>query len=184
MHPLLGFITSCGRFDLLDQTLNSIVKNQLQKLFFIIHDDGLTRIGQHKSIEHFLTGKSDKYYLHCEEDWIFDNTYDWISESIRIMESDPTIIKVICRKDAVHPCEFKNGYGLLVPWTDPWKQNTWHGFGWNPGVTRLDLLQKFMPFGATEQEVSKAIYEAGYKTVLLEHGVCHHIGENDSTHEN
>lgn len=179
-------ITSCGRNDLLSKTINSLIKNQTEKLFIIINEDGFSKIGQHASIERYL--KSDmpnsKYFIGCEDDWEFDNYYDWISESIKIMEADPTIIKVLCRLDFVHPVEFKNGYGILEPWTDPWKSNVWHGFSWNPGITRLDLLKQFTPFEKTEQEVSEAIYKAGYKTVILEKGVCKHIGQDRSTHEN
>jgi hypothetical protein len=181
------------------------VKNQKNRLAIAINEDSdnipvlpiydnvminLFKIGgkgQHHSIELFIkAGKKfkPKYYLHLEEDWEFQNTYDWIFESIKIMEEDPTIIKVLCRYDSPHPCEFKNGYGILEPWTDPWKGNIWHGFGWNPGVTRFDLLKQFLPLPKTEQELSKIIYEKGYKTALLEHGVCKHIGEGRSTHEN
>jgi hypothetical protein len=181
---MIGLVTSCGRFDLLKQTLESLSKNQRSKLLLLIHEDGLSRIGQNKSIEEFLNSRKGKYYFHCEEDWEFNNSYDWIAESLRIMEEDPTIIKVICRQDYIHPCEFKNGFGILEQWIDPWKNNEWFGFGWNPGVTRMDLLTKFIPFPQWEQELSKKIHDAGYKVALLEKGVCKHIGDKRSTHEN
>lgn len=74
-----------------------------------------------------------------------------------------------------------NNFGYIQPWTN--NGITWHGFSWNPGVTRLDLLKQFVPFGKHEQDVAKAIYDAGYKVVRLENGVCHHIGGGRSTHE-
>lgn len=181
---LKAFVTACGRFDLMKETLESLCNNQNHKILITIHEDSISRIGQHESIEKFINDNNDKYYLHCEEDWRFENSYDWISESIKIMEADPLIIKVICRSDAVHPCEFDSGFGVLEKWTDPWKHEEWHGFGWNPGVSRLDLLKQFIPFSKTEQELSKEIFQAGYKTALLEKGVCCHIGGERSTHEN
>jgi hypothetical protein len=201
---MITLITSCDRHDLLITTLESLVKNQKHRLAIAINEDSsrvlvvpairdtmintyrLDGKGQNHSIETFLRAAikmKGRFYLHCEDDWEFDNNYDWITESLKIMQSDPKIIKVLCRSDSVHPCEFKNGYGILEPWTDPWKGHVWHGFGWNPGITRIDLLAKFLPLKCDEQTLSKKIYDAGYKTALLEKGVCKHIGEGRSTHE-
>jgi hypothetical protein len=131
-----------------------------------------------------------KYYLHLEDDWVFENHYDWISESINIMDNNPNIIKVLARKDMVHPCEYNiqvpgsdKKYGILEPWKDHWEGFVWHGFGFNPGVTRLDLLKRFIPFPEKEQQLSEKIYQAGYKTAALEEGVYYHIGEGRSTHK-
>jgi hypothetical protein len=220
-------ITSCGRFDLLEKTFFSLKEKQKHELDIYINEDSesvskniyltnnisfTNKIGQHSSIELFLKGYDgrdasivlSKYYLHCEDDWHFNNTYDWIQASINIMEADPTIIKVLCNSDSPHPCQFDRSffggyvrnvntnetcfnspfyryYGYLHPWEN--NGIAWHGFSWNPGVTRLDLLKQFVPFGKHEQDVAKAIYDAGYKVVRLQNGVCHHIGGGRSTHE-
>lgn len=202
---MLTLITSCNRHDLLTKTLSSLIKDQKQPLAIAINEDSnvvsllppipntmintykLGGIGQHKSIELFISAAAKnnvKYYLHCEEDWEFDNSYDWISESLKIMESDPTIIKVLCRKDSPHPCkhDLEKGFGYLEPWASE-DGNVWHGFSWNPGITRLDLLKKFVPFGKYEQDVAKDIHEAGYKVVELIKPVYTHIGNGRSTHE-
>lgn len=179
---MLALLTSCGRFDLLTKTLESLYENQQSKFHLTINEDGLSRIGQHKSIENFLDKNESKYYLHLEEDWLFENTYDWIAKSIEIMESDPTIIKVLCRSDSPHtPKVFTDGWGFIEPW-----QNTdsiwWCGFSWNPGITRLDLLKQFIPFKKWEQDVAEDIYNKGFKIAMLEKGVCKHIGDGRSTH--
>jgi hypothetical protein len=142
-------------------------------------------IGQHKSIQFFLYGLTDKYYLHLEDDWLFDNSYDWISESVKIMEADPSIIKVLCRNGSPHPCthdlvsESGLAYGIIEPWEND--GIIWHGFSWNPGVTRLDLLKQFVPFGEREQNVAEAIHAAGYKVAELSIPIYTHIGEGRST---
>lgn len=206
-------ITSCGRPDLLHQTLRSFLKNQ-QAAFesIIVHEDHEFRtdemselyeftgqniktvftkqIGQHASIEKFLNDNSDKYYLHLEEDWSFENTFDWITESIKIMEADPTVIKVLARKGSPHPCVHDHElmdhqslckFGYIQPWEN--KGIQWHGFSWNPGITRLDLLKQFIPFPKWEQELAELIFTKGYKVVELEKGIYTHIGEGSSTHE-
>ena len=133
------------------------------------------------------TSPNEKYYLHLEDDWYFNNTYDWIKASIQIMEADNSIMKVLCRKDSQHPCVHDkevNGikYGYLQP---NWHHEgiTWQGFSWNPGVTRLDLLKKFVPFRKWEQDLAEDIANAGYKVAELENKIYMHIGKNRSTHE-
>jgi hypothetical protein len=194
---MLALLTSCSRYDLLKQTVDSLFENQTHNLSLLINEDSTGTIneeravikyskgiGQHLAIESVIKHFDDKYYLHLEDDWFFTNTYNWIAKSLEILKNNPHIIKVICRKDYEHPCKFNaDGWGILEPWNDPWKGHEWFGFGWNPGITKLDILKQFTPFPKTEQEISKQIYMAGYRTALLEHGVCIHIGGERSTHE-
>jgi hypothetical protein len=202
---MLALLTSCNRSDLLKRTLDSLVKNQHHRLAIAINEDSeniftppvypktmintykMGGVGQHKSIEKFINaaGKSKaKYYLHLEDDWEFENIYDWISESINVMESDPSIIKVLCRIESPHPCKHdtEKGYGILEPWTSP-DNIVWHGFSWNPGVTRLDLLKQFVPFPKWEQDLAEKIYKKGYKVAELINPIYKHIGDGRSTHE-
>lgn len=198
---MVTLITSCGRTDLLNRTIDSLLENQKNQLLLCIHEDKpghrirITRNlnnyilsntngkGQHGSIAEFVKSFSNKYYLHCEDDWEFNNTYNWIAESVKIMEADPMIIKVVCRDGSPHPCahDTEKGYGILDPWYS--EGILWHGFTWNPGVTRLDLLKQFIPFGKWEQDVAEAIYKKGYKVAELIKPVYKHIGDGRSTHE-
>lgn len=219
-------LTSCGRHDLLKETIKSLRFWRRDIFFtdFIIHEDLKNAqpskylddinlhygyqikytggLGQHASIEKFLKeSQEDKYYLHLEDDWkTLHNDYDWMQQAIDLMEADPMIIKVLAREDMVHPVEYNycmnegiiyhknnairfgtHNFGYVEPWQDPWKNITWRGFSWNPGVTRLDLLKKFLPFGKYEEDVSENIYQAGYKIAALEKGVYKHIGYGRST---
>jgi hypothetical protein len=223
---MVALLTACGRNDLLLQTLNSFFEGNKYQVDIIVHEDAkfstapprlhrdhfvsafpgcqlifTNQIGQHKSIEMFLRNPQLKsaYYIHLEDDWMFNNSYDWISQSIEIMEQDPLVIKVLAREGSPHPCKhdrlIKSGavresiqstlmppmFGYLEPWTGE-DGIKWHGFSWNPGVTRVDLLRKFIPFPKWEQELAEQIYQAGYKVVSLEKPIYSHIGEGRSTH--
>lgn len=210
---MIALLTSCGRHDLLQRTIDSLDDLMGEKLRIIIHEDppldpykkysghfpkskkhqleiyaAYNKLGQHKSIQYMLDlphVRTEKYVLMLEDDWHFDNSYNWICRSIEIMEHDPKIIKVLARKDSPHPCvhsEFHNGtpYGLLAPWMGA-DNILWHGFSWNPGVTRVDALREFLPFPKWEQELAGTIYKAGYKVAEIP-GVYEHIGDGRSTH--
>ncbi len=209
-------ITSCGRPDLLQKTIESLLIGQRSPLRILVHEDspdpqiktqyyGLNTadimyfmtngIGQHKSIEHFLKSEHSKhlkYYLHCEDDFEFKNSYDWIDASVRIMQEDPMIIKVLAREGSPHPCVHKEyirtgpdqfiQYGYLEPWTgnDGIK---WSGFSFNPGITRADLLRQFISFPRWEQELAEKIHVAGFKVVEIIPPVYSHIGDGRTTVE-
>jgi len=184
MRSLLTCIIACNRPELLEQTKTSLIANTDFNLKVEVYDD-LQRIGQNWNLMQAYEGRKGKYVLHVEDDWSFDDTNKkWVNESLKILRDNPFIIKVINRKDAIHPAEFNYGnYAILDKWIDPWKFNEWHGFGWNCGVTRLDLLQEFFPLkDFSEQEISKIIYDAGYRTALLKNSTATHIGEGQSTH--
>jgi len=202
---MLALLTSCGRTDLLQRTVDSLFLNQQREIDLLIHEDGneillergdykgtvtamfSERKGQHESINLFLRKRlNEKYYLHSEDDWEFKNTFDWITASVKIMESDPMIIKVLPRGTIEHPCKYDyeiDGikYGFLQPWNSV-DNIRWCGFSYNPGVTRVDLLKKFLPLDRYENNLAERIYDAGYKKVQLERAVYHHIGEGRSTH--
>lgn len=199
---MLAFLTSCKRHDLLKLTFDSLMDRQQHELELVINEDSQTCppyeitkhfdivyqsefIGQHAAIESVIKNFDDKYYLHLEDDWQFDNTYDWISESVRVMEADPSIIKVLCRNGSPHPCthdkvsESGIAYGILEPWEN--EGISWKGFSWNPGVTRLDLLKQFIPFGEREQNLAESIHDAGLKIAELSTPIYTHIGDGRST---
>lgn len=185
MRSLLTCIIACNRPALLEQTKTSLIANTDFNLKVEVYDD-LQRIGQNWNLMQAYEGRKEKYVLHVEDDWLFDDTNKkWVNESIQILRCNPEIIKVINRKDAIHPVTewYKDSFGILDKWTDPWCLNEWFGFGWNCGATRLDLLQEFFPLkDKSEQEISKEIYDAGYRTALLKNSTATHIGEGQSTH--
>lgn len=155
-------------------------------------------MGQHGSIEYFLkSNKGDNKYLHLEDDWEFISNPlswslgDWIAYSELLLADEANVIKVLAREGSPHPCIHDKrlkyqlsthpSYGLLEPWSSP-DGILWHGFSWNPGVTRADYLRQFMPFPKWEQDLAEKIYNAGYRVAELSKPVYKHIGDGRSTH--
>lgn len=198
------FITSCGRHDLLKKTLSSFFLNQKSDRIsgVVIHEDSknpnvdaftqigvefnaqiiyTNGIGQHASIEKFLLNTKDYYYIHCEDDWEFDNSYDWIEESVNVFLQQDDIVKVLIRKDSPHPCIYdQKSWGYVRPWIND--GIIWKGFSWNPGLTKTYLLRQCLPFCKFEQDVATTVFNLGLKIAALEIGIVSHIGDGRSTH--
>lgn len=115
-------LTSCGRVDLLEKTLDSFFKfntypierfiitedsaqeevfdacNRLNKKYdnFIEFMFNKNKLGQSKSIDKAYSTVTTKYVFHCEEDWEFYRS-GFIEDSIRILESSPKILQAWIR---------------------------------------------------------------------------------------
>jgi len=202
-----AFITAFNRIDLMSQTVASLNEcTELRRI--IIHEDSKSPsyniqafengypntliyktegIGQHKSIEMFLENNKEKIItLFSEEDWSFFADYDWIKLSVKLLEEYPNVIKVLARKGSPHLCKHtKSAFGIPYGFIEPWQSTDgilWHGFSWNPGVTRADYLREFIPFPKWEQDLAEKIYNKGYRVIELGRPVYEHIGDNKSTH--
>ena len=114
-------ITSCNRFDLLEQTLISFFKfntypisqhiivedsHNIGKLnsvlakfpdvnFTVLHNP--VQLGQMRSIDRAYAAVTSDYIFHCEDDWEFYRT-GFIEDSFKVLESDDKIITVWLRE--------------------------------------------------------------------------------------
>ena len=117
MLPNVSFVlTSCGRPDLLNQTLISFFKFNDYKLkdLFLVEDSfdenmyekiknrwgkhlkvicNKQKKGQIKSIVDTYKLIDTPYIFHCEDDWIYTRK-NFIKESLKILETDEKIIQV------------------------------------------------------------------------------------------
>ena len=115
-------LTSCGRMDLLEKTLDSFFKfNTYPIERFIVTEDSAqedifdacirlnkkynnvlefmfneNKLGQSKSIDKAYQTVTTKYVFHCEEDWEFYRS-GFIEDSIRVLESSPKILQAWIR---------------------------------------------------------------------------------------
>lgn len=115
-------LTSCGRVDLLEKTLDSFFKyNTYPIQRFIVTEDSADpnvfeecrqlnkkygnflefmfndkKLGQSKSIDKAYNTVTTKYVFHCEEDWEFYRS-GFIEDSIRILSSTSKILQAWIR---------------------------------------------------------------------------------------
>lgn len=130
-------LTSCGRFDLLEKTISSLVSYWDGKppAAFLIHEDSgilpnelaidLNRFlkrhwqieakwtvsngkGQVHAIDSLYTQVQTPYIFHCEDDWEFYQT-GFIADSRSVLEHDSNIYTVWLR----HPSD-RNGHPVLA----------------------------------------------------------------------
>ena len=117
MNNQMSFVlTSCGRIQLLDQTLESFFKfNEFKfKKLYLVEDSLNSKVyedikkkwgekinllfnekkkGQIKSIIDTYKLIKTPYIFHCEDDWVYTRS-NFISESLEILKSDEKIIQV------------------------------------------------------------------------------------------
>lgn len=140
-------VTSCNRFDLLDQTLTSFFKfADRAPSKVIIHEDSRLKVPNHisKHADSVIQGPSgqiagiqkchaqvnEDYFFHIEDDWCFTRS-GFISESFKALE-DPMCVNhwLRARTDTNgHPVE---GDRLILN-----HKGAWHGFTFNPTLKRM-----------------------------------------------
>lgn len=122
MKEVTAVFTSCGRWNLLQQTLTSFCNtNSYQYIKYIIIDNSAskdaegkiqeiiqkidikpqiiinsTNIGQVASIDKAYSYVDTEYIFHSEDDWLFCGT-EYIEQSIDILDSIPKIVNVNLR---------------------------------------------------------------------------------------
>jgi hypothetical protein len=170
-------ITTCNRFDLLEQTLTSFfdickypfkeyimsddsgndeVYNQLIKRwgdkFKIIQNN--PKLGLCRTIDKLYAAVSSPYIFHCEDDWKFDANPLMIEESLSILLEHEHVHQVQIRHlyDTPHKPEDQT-YSTLN-FTNfkkiPWWRDAWTGYSWNPGLRRKIDYQTMFPNGVRE----------------------------------
>ena len=159
-------ITSCGRYDLLQQTLDSFFAyNSFPVDQIIVVEDGRgipdavtskyasqpmewiatgKRVGQIAAIDYAYSRVETPYIFHAEDDWEFCRP-GFIEKSLVLLEHHPTCLQVWIRgihDTQYHPVEPGTFYDRGVSWQRmaldfDLNGEMWHGFTFNPGLRRL-----------------------------------------------
>lgn len=156
-------LTSCGRHDLLEKTIQSFyafntypitrfivsedsgikgINNQLQAKYPNIEfiNDGIKQ-GQIKSIDSMYQQVTTPYIFHCEDDWQFYRK-GFIEESLSILTKHNEVLTVWLRSKNDtngHPFQWSAKHNANKVKTD---FRGWHGFTFNPTLKRLSDYQR------------------------------------------
>jgi hypothetical protein len=179
MDKVTFVMTSCDRFDLLSQTLDSFLNiNTYPIEKYLIHEDSgnqdtISKIKnkygsfcniiipekgrcQAKAIDRLYNLVETEYIFHCEEDWAFSNNPNFISDSIEILKNHPNIHQVWIRNDS-RPEWIENEVEIIN--NVQYKKiksphlGIWNGFSWNPGLRRKSDYTRMFPNGFSEFKV-------------------------------
>lgn len=174
MDDVTIVITSCGRTDLLEQTLYSFFKFNTYPItkVIIVEDSGQPQdfkrvqdlvpteleiilnkenIGQVKSIDAAYAKVKTDYIFHCEEDWEFFNP-GFIEKSFEILKTNLKLITVWLRgynDTKNHAIMFDEKFNIGDDYyylMDGARKKHWCGFTWNPGLRRTSDCMLFHPY--------------------------------------
>ena len=197
------FLTSCGRPDLLRETLESFIKFNTYPIeeAIIMEDSGEkgindfvkellpfpttilyneTRMGQMKSINNGIPYLKTPYVFHCEEDWEFYD-YGFIEKSLEILKKNNKITLVSLRahdeiRERYPEIPFHKVEGDNYYLVGPHIGN----FSFNPGLRTLEVAKMFSPYkeGVCEGTLSDAFRNIGMTVALTENtkGYVRHLG--------
>ena len=175
-------LTSCGRFDLLAQTLQTFLASNTAAIsrYVIVEDSGDRQIsdvlasfdvrfellindpprGQMASIDLAYSGVHTPYIFHCEDDWRFFRG-GFVEESLQLLEQIATISTVKCRRpgqnDLHDQVVYSAGVSRLgdIEYRQPAldAHPIWGGYSLNPGLRRLSDWRALGSFAACGHEI-------------------------------
>jgi hypothetical protein len=187
-------VTSCGRYDLLARTLESLYLCNDYPFAGVLIAEDWERIGLVKSVDRAYSRVETPLVFHCEDDWLFYSG-GFMEQSLEILEHNPTAIQVWLRAHNDtnhHPVIYPAAYPF--PILDPNYNrggepiHEWGGFSWNPGLRRLDDWKKIGGYAKyqwpgensadAERRISQLYRDLGYVAAILpdEAGYVKHIG--------
>lgn len=195
-------VTSCGRFDLLERTLDSFFEYADMEIEHVVitEDSGDNfplyfldrhpntsvinppeRVGQIRSIDRAYSLVTTPYVFHLEDDWEFFRT-GFMRESLR------RLIDPYCINHWLRDRTDTNGHPLDGDRLRPGYNGRWHGFTFNPTLKRMSDYHALGSYGkicawdsddpgkaeaAIGTHYNKMIYYAS----IAEQGYVKHIGE-------
>lgn len=170
-------LTSCNRWDLLKQTINSFnYLNTYPIKKFLITEDSVkpemkekilhnfgdmveliyneVNLGPYKSIDKMYSMVETEYIFHSEDDWRFDSNPNFMTESIDVLEERKDIHQVWIRKDIdwswIEPDILGTTNNAKYRMVKCPHLGGWCGFSHNPGLRRKSDYDKMFPNGFAE----------------------------------
>ena len=204
MSDVTLVLTSCGRFDLLEETLVSleaaepggfarkiIVEDSADEAMaakirarFPDHEliFNQPNIGQMRAIDRAYERVETPYVFHCEDDWKFERG-PFLATCREVLEAHPDIAVACVRqvmelapryRERLQPLDGR-GDVLRMP-ADAHPE--WFGYSFNPSLVRLESYRRYGPYAAhgSEEVLSYRLKRDGFTMAFLNPGSAVHIG--------
>lgn len=195
-------ITSCGRLDLLERTLESFRRYNGGGRYLLSEDStlphviaevaksypdmqvlhGPERLGITRSIDRLYDSVKTPYVFHLEDDWLFSGPVDW-QAAIGVLEARPDIVNICVRDfEEIRPRFRRQSKPLRFGAQDfrvMDRSSHPEFFTWspNPGLIKIELHRQYGPFGRYfPDEVSAVMKRDGKTMAFMLPGVARHIG--------
>lgn len=198
MHlPVTFVLTSCGRWDLLTETLRSFFACNTVSFdrCLVIEDSGSPevrevvgrigapidvivndpRLGQLASIDRVYAEVRSPYVFHCEDDWRFYRG-GFIEDSLMLLDAFPEATMVGCRRmggDGGHDrlmlaAPVEAYRNVAFRRVDTKAFPPWGGYSFNPGLRRLADYREVAPVARFKSEADVSRYFAGRGRMVLQ----------------
>jgi hypothetical protein len=180
-------ITSCGRFDLLEQCLASFLAHNTAPIgrYLLVEDSGDHRVhdvagkfdvpievivndpplGHIAAIDRAYARVATPYIFHCEDDWRFFRS-GFVEESLVLLKNDPAATAVICRRPGqtegtslvFETCPVQSIEHVRYRKPHPWMVPQLLGYSFNPGLRRLSDYRLLGSFARWGHETDASLY--------------------------
>ena len=197
-------LTSCGRFDLLEETVASFFRHVLVSKIIVADDSQRPKdavafaekfpavemrindpqLGQMGSIDKLYASIQTPYVLHLEDDWCFTRSLD-LERVIGFMQSRPDV-SVVCIAHRIFDLRYaKSAHKVQSEGIDYmlWDLNAhpkWFSYSFNPSIARLSLWRDVGPFAPfiTEENLSQSVKAEGMRIAMIAPRIADHIGDD------
>lgn len=196
-------LTSCGRFDLLEETVASFLAHFETDRIVIAEDSGRAeeaaafaarfpavemhvntpKLGQMRSIDALYARVATPYVLHLEDDWAFTRSAD-LTRVAAFLEAHADV-SVVCVAHRIDPRFRKSARPRTFEGSDylVWDLDAhpkWFSYSFNPSLARLSLWREIGPFAGfkTEENLSLLCKERGLRVAMLLPSIGAHIGDD------
>ena len=202
-------ISSCGRLDLLAETLRSFRAFNTGGIYILSEDStdavviaeaerlypemtilsGPDRLGLMGSIDRLYSSVQTPYIFHLEDDWVFEGPVNW-QAAIALLSNNDKIANVSVRAFEEIKPKFRarsdaqsfSGAAFQIMRSNAHPEY----FGWssNPGLIATALYHHYKPFKRLlHDQMSGAIKKDGRAVAYLLPGVARHIGRGRNLHD-
>lgn len=195
-------ITSCGRLDLLAETLRTFRAFNTGGRFILSEDStdaaviaeatrlypnfkvlsGPGRLGLMGSIDRLYSAVETPYIFHLEDDWVFDGPVNWAAATGLLAANDKVANVCVRAFDEIKP-KFRarasriESMGAEFQLMSPAAHPEFFGWSSNPGIIAKSLYDAHKPFGRMlHDQMSGTIKKEGRTVAFLLPGVARHSG--------